>query len=52
VVDFAAIARSMGAWAEGPIERAEDLHPVLERARREVVENGRVALVDVYTQVN
>jgi hypothetical protein len=25
---------------------------VLERAKREVVENGRVALVDVYTQVN
>lgn len=52
IVDFAAMARSMGAWAEGPIERPEDLRDVLARARREVVENGRVALVDVYTQVN
>jgi thiamine pyrophosphate-dependent acetolactate synthase large subunit-like protein len=52
VVDFAAMARSMGAWAEGPIERAEELRPVLERAKEEVVKNGRVALVDVYTQVN
>jgi thiamine pyrophosphate-dependent acetolactate synthase large subunit-like protein len=52
VVDFAAMARSMGAWAEGPIERSEDLRPVLEQAKREVMENGRVALVDVYTQVN
>jgi thiamine pyrophosphate-dependent acetolactate synthase large subunit-like protein len=52
VVDFAAMARSLGAWAEGPIERAEDLRGVFERAKHEVVANGRVALVDVYTQVN
>ena len=51
VVDFAAMARSMGAWAEGPIERVEDLRGALERAKHEVVANGRVALVDVYTQV-
>ncbi|MCH8198948.1 MAG: hypothetical protein IIA54_02625 [Chloroflexi bacterium] len=50
-VDFVGLARSFGAWAEGPIERAEDLKPAIERARREVVDNGRVALVDVYTQV-
>ena len=50
-VDFAALARSFGAWAEGPIERPEDLKAALERARKEVVENGRVALVDIYTQV-
>ena len=49
-VDFVGMARSFGAWAEGPIERAEDLKPAFERARKEVVENGRVALVDVYTQ--
>jgi thiamine pyrophosphate-dependent acetolactate synthase large subunit-like protein len=51
VVDFVGLARSFGAWAEGPIERAEDLRPAFERAKREVVENGRVALVDLYTQV-
>jgi hypothetical protein len=50
-VDFAAMARSFGAWAEGPIERAEDLGPAIERAKGEVMDRGRVALVDVYTQV-
>ena len=49
-VDFVGLARSFGAWAEGPIERAEDLKGALERAKKEVLENGRVALVDVYTQ--
>src|SRR5690606_1464620 len=52
VVDFAAMARSMGAWAEGAIERAEDLRGAFERALYEVQANGRVALVDVVTQVN
>jgi thiamine pyrophosphate-dependent acetolactate synthase large subunit-like protein len=52
LVDFAAMARSMGAWAEGPIERAEDLRGAFERAKHEVVANGRIALVDVHTQVN
>ncbi len=52
VVDFASMARSMGAWAEGPIERPEDVRAALERAKHEVMHNGRVALVDVYTQVN
>jgi thiamine pyrophosphate-dependent acetolactate synthase large subunit-like protein len=51
VVDFIGMARSFGAWADGPIERAEDLRPAFERAKREVLENGRVALVDLYTQV-
>ena len=50
-VDFVGLARSFGAWAEGPVERGEDLKAALERARKEVVENGRVALVDIYTQV-
>ena len=49
-VDFVGLARSFGAWAEGPIEKVEDLKPALERAIQEV-KNGRVALVDVYTQV-
>jgi hypothetical protein len=51
IVDFVGMARSFGAWAEGPIERAEDLRPALELAKRQVLEHGRVALVDLYTQV-
>ncbi len=50
-VDFAGMARSFGAWAEGPIDDPADLRGALERAKREVVENGRVALVDVVTEV-
>ncbi len=49
-VDFATLARSFGAWAEGPIEKVEDLAPAIKRAKDEVMINGRVALVDVYTQ--
>ena len=51
IVDFVGLARSFGCYAEGVIERAEDLRPAFERAKREVLEKGRVALVDVYTQV-
>jgi thiamine pyrophosphate-dependent acetolactate synthase large subunit-like protein len=50
-VDFVKLAQSFGAYAEGTIEKAEDMAAAFERARKEVVENGRVALVDVYTQV-
>ena len=50
VVDFVGLAPSFGAWAEGPVERAADLKPAFERPKREVVANGRVALVDIYTQ--
>ena len=50
-VDFVTLAQSFGAYAEGTIEKAEDMAAAFERARKEVVENGRVALVDVYTQV-
>lgn len=50
-VDFSSMARSFGAWAEGPIELPEDLGPALERALKAVVENGAVALVDVITEV-
>ena len=51
IVDFVKLAQSFGAYAEGTIERADDMAAAFERARKEVVENGRVALVDVYTQV-
>ena len=50
-VDFVKLAESFGAYAEGTVEKTEDMAAAFERARKEVVENGRVALVDVYTQV-
>jgi acetolactate synthase-1/2/3 large subunit len=47
--DFAALARSMGCYGEGPIERPDGIRPALLRALKEVKE-GRPALVDVVTQ--
>jgi acetolactate synthase-1/2/3 large subunit len=46
--DFAGLARSMGVWGEGPIEKGEDLGPELRRAI-EVVKSGKPALVDAVT---
>src|SRR6516162_885102 len=47
--DFGGLARSMGWWAEGPIENADDLQPALERAVAQV-KTGKPALVDAVTQ--
>jgi acetolactate synthase-1/2/3 large subunit len=47
--DFAAMAKSMGVWGEGPIDRPEDVAPAIRRAM-EVVKSGKPALVDVITQ--
>jgi acetolactate synthase-1/2/3 large subunit len=47
--DFAAMARSMGVWAEGPIEDPKDVKAALKRAIAEV-KKGRPALVDTITQ--
>jgi acetolactate synthase-1/2/3 large subunit len=47
--DFAALARAMGCWGEGPIERPDVIRPALQRALAEV-KQGRPALVDVVTQ--
>jgi acetolactate synthase-1/2/3 large subunit len=47
--DFGALARSMGVYGEGPIERPQDIAPALRRALAEV-KQGRPALVDVVTQ--
>ena len=49
VIDFAAMAKSMGVWAEGPITDPEKLKGALGRAL-EVVKGGRPALLDVVTQ--
>jgi acetolactate synthase-1/2/3 large subunit len=46
--DFGALARSMGCYGEGPIERPEDVGPALRRAIAEV-KKGRPALVDTIT---
>ncbi|MGH8779651.1 thiamine pyrophosphate-binding protein [Paraburkholderia sp.] len=48
-IDYAAMARSMGVWAEGPIADPADLGPALSRAMA-VVKSGKPALVDVLTQ--
>jgi acetolactate synthase-1/2/3 large subunit len=47
--DFAGLARSMGWWAEGPIENADDLQPALQQAVAQV-KQGKPALVDAVTQ--
>jgi hypothetical protein len=47
--DFAGLARSMGWWAEGPIENADDQQPALQRAVAQV-KTGKPALVDAVTQ--
>lgn len=45
-IDFATLARSMGVYAEGPIEDPRKLGPALKRALA-VVKKGLPALVDV-----
>ncbi|HKA73447.1 MAG TPA: thiamine pyrophosphate-binding protein [Xanthobacteraceae bacterium] len=47
--DFGALARAMGLYGEGPIERPADIAPALRRALAHV-KQGRPALVDVVTQ--
>ena len=47
--DFAAMAKSMGWYAEGPIESPADIAPALKRAIAEV-KAGRPALLDTVTQ--
>ncbi|NQV56414.1 MAG: thiamine pyrophosphate-binding protein [Rhodospirillales bacterium] len=48
-VDFAGLARSMGWYAEGPIEDGKDVGAALRRAIKEV-KAGRPALVDTVSQ--
>jgi thiamine pyrophosphate-dependent acetolactate synthase large subunit-like protein len=47
VVDFAGMARSFGAYAEGPIEEPDQVRPVLERAIKILKKEGLPVLVDV-----
>src|SRR5882762_8333895 len=48
-VDFAGLARSMGWYAEGPIEDGRELGPALQRAIRQV-KAGQPALIDSVTR--
>jgi acetolactate synthase-1/2/3 large subunit len=48
--DFAAIARGLGWYAEGPVVRPADLRGALQRARDVVLRERLPALVDVVTQ--
>jgi acetolactate synthase-1/2/3 large subunit len=48
--DFAALAKAMGWYAEGPIENPNDIRAAVERAKRVVLDEGRPALVDTVTQ--
>jgi acetolactate synthase-1/2/3 large subunit len=48
-IDYAALARSMGLYGEGPITNPSDLGPALRRAV-ERVERGETAVVDVVMQ--
>ena len=47
-IDFAKLARSQGAWAEGPVTNPGDLQEALLRAVRSV-QSGNVAVIDVHT---
>ncbi len=47
--DFAELARSMGWYAEGPIEQPKDIAPALKRAIARV-KAGKPALIDTITQ--
>jgi len=48
-IDFAAMAKSLGMWASGPIDNPNDLRPALTKAM-EVIAQGEPALIDVVAQ--
>ena len=48
--DFGALARSMGCYGEGPIDKPEGHPPGAPSARIAEVKKGRLALVDTITQ--
>ena len=49
-IDFAAVAKGMGVWAEGPISDPAKLPGAIRRAL-DVVKSGRPALLDTLTQM-
>jgi acetolactate synthase-1/2/3 large subunit len=48
-IDYAAMAKSLGVYGEGPIENPKDLGPAIKRALA-VVRKGEPALIDVVSQ--
>jgi benzoylformate decarboxylase/acetolactate synthase-1/2/3 large subunit len=48
--DFAAIARGLGWWAEGPIDDPDQVQAAVRRAAETVLRDGTPALVDVVCQ--
>jgi thiamine pyrophosphate-dependent acetolactate synthase large subunit-like protein len=48
-IDFATLAKSMGVYSQGPIDRPADLGPAIQRAIA-VVKRGEPALIDVVSQ--
>jgi thiamine pyrophosphate-dependent acetolactate synthase large subunit-like protein len=46
-IDIAALARAQGAYAEGPIERPDELGPAIARAVRVMQEESTMAVVAV-----
>jgi hypothetical protein len=48
-IDYAAMAKSMGAYAEGPVSEANEIGPAIRRALA-VVGNGEPALIDAVMQ--
>jgi acetolactate synthase I/II/III large subunit len=48
-INYAGMARSLGVYAEGPIENPKDLGPALRRAIA-VVKRGEPALIDVVSE--
>ncbi|MBI4333246.1 MAG: thiamine pyrophosphate-binding protein [Chloroflexi bacterium] len=47
VVDFASVARGLGAYAEGPVNRPQDIAGAVARAVKEARKNSLPAVVDV-----
>ena len=48
-IDFSALAKSMGVYAQGPISNPADVGPAIRRAIA-VVERGEPALLDIVCQ--
>jgi acetolactate synthase-1/2/3 large subunit len=48
-INYAEMARSLGVYADGPIENPKDLGPALRRAIA-VVKKGEPALIDVVSE--
>src|SRR5207253_2316983 len=46
-IDFAALTRSLGGYAEGPIEDPSELGPAIQRAYKVMKEESTLVVIDV-----